>query len=1099
MKNIKKLALIALLLIAVSVTFVACGGSVTSIEIDTNNMPQTTFVQGNELDLSKGKLIVNRGDKSETISLVSDGVEVSGYDKNALGRQELTITYKEQSTTLAVTTVQRIASDGLMLNYFVGEQLNLDEGRVRITNDDGTSFVAKLTDPEITVSGFTTQSVGEVAFTVKYSKGAVSYQSTLTANVYAISSYEFQRPSKLNYYSHEQLDLSGGRISYRNSNGSLTRTIPLDESMISGFDLSVAGPSNRDLANGVKQTITVKYGSDFTRTYEISIIFSDVSLVKLRAKELEGINWNTDPVITDEQGQAAIEAVNAYAGLSFRDRNYVDNSERQIVTRVAAVYGLRQWKSAFDEYSDVFIEEDGAYSIKGDISYDTVAATISKLSDKNQAIYVYSNALAAIASDEDLAEVTMFDGDDVTATQYLANVMSGKDFDDTILSILKYMVSIYDGLSTVPSNWRSLDLNDYRLAITNTYNTIYLEGIANRSIHAIVNSWRDDFFDILYTYFLGLGESGLNPLDTLATFVYLPGQLEQLHTYMYIALSEHISLNLLGDKYDTTNFMMYFAEAQRLKQSIEKGSNELYKTILSQVGFTDIFSGIACTADLLMDFMLRSTYYASTAAFQDYFQYGQIGYYSINGAMQDVGAYDEMWSSYLALVKEIGSVDADDDTAADKLSHGIESLLEKFVALSPAQQLGFIQSVNAFYSDSRLEFDFSRNARTIFTYLINLYYDLVLPEASRNVFNDLMMALESYARRDVFESYGFDNFRELVAKADVAYQALQGEDKASFDSHALFLYNKCMDIYAMYNQEGKFVGNESALSSESAALLESLKEAFRNLNTVASLIYNNDDPVSCFAALYANYEVVNDIVGQILASGDSDLINLYHYGEIKLFDSDDAATYNPEFLAMLNYRGIFYELIVMHQVLFDGNNVFLYDVYNETGLPDFLKDAAYVIMQYINYLFSQQSPSADEIDMDRVRDVLDKYQSLSLSEQALLLSIDRNLNPSTNIYTSSYHLGLLICYSVELDGEFTVDNGKMGNDLVYKLLYVTEIDYIRYNYRVDRNETPVTKGKLLQDIEALKSAYESLSQEEQAAFDQLLGDVYSKYVTAEIE
>ena len=91
-----------LLLLASLMTFAACK-SVENVALDKNNQPQTVYVLGNELDLSKGKLNVD----GNLVALNAEGVTVSGYDKNTLGEQTITVTYAEKTVQYTVTVVPR--------------------------------------------------------------------------------------------------------------------------------------------------------------------------------------------------------------------------------------------------------------------------------------------------------------------------------------------------------------------------------------------------------------------------------------------------------------------------------------------------------------------------------------------------------------------------------------------------------------------------------------------------------------------------------------------------------------------------------------------------------------------------------------------------------------------------------------------------------------------------------------------------------------------------------------------------------------------------------------------------------------------------------
>ena len=132
----------------------SCGDSVSAVVVGRNDTPRLTYVQGQDLDFSTGKLTVQyESGKSESVELNSPDVVVSGYDKNALGRQTVTLTYKENETTLDVMVIARLSAESVQTVYYVGEQ-NFDtaKGKIRIANDDGTTFTLSLSDKSLSFS-----------------------------------------------------------------------------------------------------------------------------------------------------------------------------------------------------------------------------------------------------------------------------------------------------------------------------------------------------------------------------------------------------------------------------------------------------------------------------------------------------------------------------------------------------------------------------------------------------------------------------------------------------------------------------------------------------------------------------------------------------------------------------------------------------------------------------------------------------------------------------------------------------------------------------------------------------------------------------------
>ena len=101
MKNVWKIILV-LFLIVFTLGFAVSCGSAESISVSESARGQTTYVVGQVLNLSGGVLIVNNGKGTEEIPLDSKGVKVSGYEKNTLGVQTLTVEYGGATTELIV-------------------------------------------------------------------------------------------------------------------------------------------------------------------------------------------------------------------------------------------------------------------------------------------------------------------------------------------------------------------------------------------------------------------------------------------------------------------------------------------------------------------------------------------------------------------------------------------------------------------------------------------------------------------------------------------------------------------------------------------------------------------------------------------------------------------------------------------------------------------------------------------------------------------------------------------------------------------------------------------------------------------------------------
>ena len=102
MKRIAKI-FVAVALIVFSLLLVACNGSDSpdSIYFTKEHTPKQTYVLGQELNFANTLLTVETNGTTETVAMDADGVTVSGYDKDKLGEQTVTVSYKDKTTTFS--------------------------------------------------------------------------------------------------------------------------------------------------------------------------------------------------------------------------------------------------------------------------------------------------------------------------------------------------------------------------------------------------------------------------------------------------------------------------------------------------------------------------------------------------------------------------------------------------------------------------------------------------------------------------------------------------------------------------------------------------------------------------------------------------------------------------------------------------------------------------------------------------------------------------------------------------------------------------------------------------------------------------------------
>ena len=150
---------------------------------------KTTYQGGEELNLKGGLLRVKyEGEEAdEVINLSHAGVVVNGYDAHHHGEQELTVTYlglpvvgsfKVQVTGEEAGPKEVAAlyiSKQPKIDYFVGDTLDLSEGRFKVLYDDETETEHSFTDEGVEITGYDAQKTGRQKLELHYQGQTVEF------------------------------------------------------------------------------------------------------------------------------------------------------------------------------------------------------------------------------------------------------------------------------------------------------------------------------------------------------------------------------------------------------------------------------------------------------------------------------------------------------------------------------------------------------------------------------------------------------------------------------------------------------------------------------------------------------------------------------------------------------------------------------------------------------------------------------------------------------------------------------------------------------------------------------------------------------------
>ncbi len=248
--------------------------SIEKIEIITYPSNLIT-VEGILPDLSDGKVRVTYN-ADKVIEKTISSQMLSSFDVNKLGEQTINLIYggKTSSETISITVNKKsVDSIGLIslptkTNYICGQPLDLTGGTVQVNYNNFTNEIIDLSNTNLI---YDDTACGTVKVLAEFEGKTCDFDITVEEGI--VKSIQLTDPTKRNYSEGETLDLTGGslKVSYE-SEDNYSKAIPLEETMLSGFDPYILG----------FQTITVNY-SEKTATFIICIneTATDIEISKL--------------------------------------------------------------------------------------------------------------------------------------------------------------------------------------------------------------------------------------------------------------------------------------------------------------------------------------------------------------------------------------------------------------------------------------------------------------------------------------------------------------------------------------------------------------------------------------------------------------------------------------------------------------------------------------------------------------------------------------------------------------------------------------------------------------------------------------------------
>lgn len=977
MKKFAKIVLILIMLALCIFAVTACNDdnnqrTTTGISISNENMPQTVFVKGNDLDLSAGKLTVSKGKSQNEIALNAEGVKVSGYDKDHVGTQTLTISYDGAETTLSVKVVERMVAENYVSEYVIDEAFN-DLGRLTITKDDGSTFSVFLRDTKLTISNFDSSTAGAKNVNVVYNDGELEFAGSFPITVYEAEQVRLTSPTKKAYYSHDDnLDLSGGYFTITAKNGTLTKSIPIDENAVTGFAPWEATEDN----SVISQLIHIEYaGKDYT--YTINITLTNVTRVKNASAALSTLDWtgNAACQVSAEQGQLAIKALRILYELTETEMTYISDEEILNIVRPAVVYGETQWSAKLSQFPIFSVSNNSLYMDCENLNdMRTQFTAVSALSE-DDILFAYGDLLYKTA--ETVADNIVFGK--VTFKKYLANVCTGESIKNAIAQ-MDWMFKINDAMNAIPADWQVSDLllpenaakieeaHGYLVELGKIVTPIY-----DRYLFDAISLWRTaekkDCYDILYRYYFALylnddetiSEKGRLGIEDMID-LHMPGILETYFVQFVNTLLEAYNLTYTSandvitepaSSMDTLGFIAAYRTFEKINEAVLNTDDEMIKTLYN-VYMSDRFISI---------------------------QKGEVmpGIFDIMGAACGEPAFEELWTKYINVIYAVGN----SDNFSGSIGEQIEDLFASFVALTPELQSQFVASLNPYGSTEFFPSD-GTDRPTMFANLYIVYYISVLPEnlislgEENGIVLEMFDALQYYILRNVkidASTYAISKFVESMKNINTMYGNLSASDKTLFDEHIGFLYEKLTSVYSLYDAKGEFVVKE--IAKEWQDQINILKDYYKVLTTFMMLSMQNQAYYPVFISIY---EYVIDLYNDIMTNAPQDVKDMaLHYNFTDVFEDMHATL--ETYLYM--FRTIYINYLVSYPYVKDAESTLM--IWNEYQGSD-IRNYFSSLVDF--YAVAVSQTNLDDMTPDMIKDAMAGFCALTEKEKSLFIEMD---------------------------------------------------------------------------------------------------------------
>lgn len=994
MKKFAKIALIVLMLAVCILAVTACNDDKLVISISDDNMPQTVFVKGNDLDLSAGKLTAKKGKEINEIELNSQDVTVSGYDKDTLGEQTLTISYGGASTTLKINVVERMIIKSYTEDFVIGEPFD-SIGQVIVTQDNGSSETLYFHDDRLSFK-FNTSTVGAKQVEVTYDSNGKVFGGVYPITVYSADTITPVYPSKTDYQSHETaLDFSDGSFYVTFKNNTKNTTVPMSANMFAGFNpaslYSTSLTTETDIPEVAdkKQTVTVNYpDGQHSFNFVIDVSFSNVSRIKNISNKLSTLDWtgNAPCAVSDADGELAVYAMKLFLGLTDEEKFYLPREERLVSARPAVVYANAKFVAEAEKYTKMFTISNNNLSIECE-TYDIAKDGIAELKalPENNDMFVYGDILQGTAQALGNGELYA----DMSISKYLGNVCSGEEVKDSIKKI-DLLIQMYDALDGV--TLENMNDADSIAKIEAAYGKFMELGeisvaLIDRYVFNLLSEWRtaafsDDYYTILYKYYYSLWESGIEDnkmkamtcIDSMFNLC-LPGELETFFlTYLSTIIAQsdleyYDEVSQPAADIDTISFIKFYRELVKVEESIYKHNDDMI-VFLYENYFNN--SDTQLVTDLL------------TSSF---------GVFELMGAAYGISEFDAMWNSYIDIINDFAKLP--DGATFVTMETEIKALFEAYVNLTPELQTQFLESLNPYGSPEFIITIDKSGRMTLFSFLIYGYYQEAYPtlfgnETENGIILELLGAIEYYALRDQGGSKPEESFLvefvKTMKNVESMYGKLGADDKTSFDDAIGFAYTRYLNIAELYDEQGAYIKKEFPTGEgEDAKNWDDEVKAFQNMISFLG---------ECYAYAYFSYAIYPVYISTFQTVQDT--FNYFmtdpsvppEVKEYVLYSTINVSGGGELSIETLMYQYRAYYMQFLAQYPIDDEYAFMpWNHYmSEEGKP--LRDYMTSLFN-IYFLYMYQNNNIDiKIDIDMVKTAIEGFLALTEENKVMFVSMD---------------------------------------------------------------------------------------------------------------